>query len=307
MPAHQHNHNEHGHSHAHTADTTGKAFVIGIALNMGYVVVETTMGLLHHSMSLVADAGHNLGDVAGLILSWLAFRLARIKPSGTFTYGYKKTTILAALINAVILLVSVGLLGYESVRHIFEPRVIEGGMMAIVAGVGIVVNFGSAMLFTSHRHELNSRGAYLHLMADAAVSLAVVIAGIIIRYTGMYWIDGIVSLVILLVILVSTWSMLTSSLKLSLDAVPDHIRKEEIEHFIASIPGVEAVRHIHIWAMSTSETALTAHLVLADKLSFAEKLKLVHHVKHELQHKDIQHATIEMDAAGAHDDMCNEE
>lgn len=303
---HQHNHG-HDHSHAHTTDATGKAFVWGIALNLGYVVVEATMGLLHHSMALVADAGHNLGDVAGLILSWLAFRLARIKPSGTFTYGYKKTTILAALINAVILLVSVGLLGYESVMHIFEPRVIEGGLMAIVAGVGIVVNFGSAMLFTRNRHELNSRGAYLHLMADAAVSLAVVIAGIAIRYTHIYWIDGVVSLVILVVILISTWSMLTSSLKLSLDAVPDHIRKEEIERYLLSVDGVEHAHHIHIWAMSTSETALTAHLALDDKLSFDDKLKLVHHIKHELQHKGIQHATIELDPAGGCGEACDEE
>ena len=298
MHDHHHDHDHEGHHHhsISAADATNRAFIGGVILNSIYVVAEAIMGFTNHSMSLLSDAGHNLGDVAGLLLSLAAFRLARVKPSGVYTYGYKKTTILAALGNAVILLVSVGLLGYESVVRLTHPVPLEGGIMAIVAGVGILINFGSALLFMRNTHELNSRSAYLHLMADAAVSLGVVLAGVAIKYTGWYWLDGAVSIAILVVILFSTWSLLVHSLRLSMDAVPEDIHIKEIEEKVMRIEGVKHMHHTHVWAMSTSENALTAHLVLNDTLSFDEKMKLVQLIKHELLHMNIAHATLELES-----------
>jgi len=300
MHDHGHDHSHAGHHH-HTvsaADAASTAFIVVIILNSAYVIVEAAMGFIDHSMALLSDAGHNLGDVASLILSLIAFRLAKVKPTDSFTYGYKKSTILAALTNAVILLVSVGLLSYESVKQLMHPHPVAGGPIAIVAGIGIIVNFGSAFLFFKHKDkELNTRGAYLHLMADALVSLGVVIAGIIVQYTHWYWLDGAASLGILLVILISTWSLLTGSLRLTLDAVPADIKKQQIELSVLKIKGVQSIHHMHIWAMSTTENALTAHLIPDEALSFDEKLALVHRIKHELQHLNIHHSTIELESA----------
>ncbi len=307
MHDHNHDHSHEGHHHhkVSAADAASTAFIVGIVLNSAYVIVEAAMGFANNSMALLSDAGHNLGDVASLILSLLAFRLAKMKPSDSFTYGFKKSTILAALTNAVILLVSVGLLSYESVRQLMRPHPVEGGTMAIVAGIGIVVNFGSAFLFFKHKDkEMNTRGAYLHLMADALVSLGVVVAGIIMQYTHWYWLDGATSLGILLVILISTWSLLMGSLRLTLDAVPADIKKQEIEQAIVKMNGVQSIHHMHIWAMSTTENALTAHLIPDETLSFDEKIQLVHRIKHELQHLNIQHATIELESVKIH---CEEE
>lgn len=270
----------------------------GIVLNSIYVVVQVVAGFMTHSMALLSDAGHNLGDVASLVLSLMAFRLARVKPTDSFTYGYKKTTILAALTNAVILFVTVGTLGYASVIRLLHPQPVEGGTVALVAGIGIVINFVSAMFFFRDKeHDLNTRGAYLHLMADALVSLGVVVAGIVIRYTGWYWLDGATSIVILAVIFIGTWSLLTGSLRLSVDAVPANVDVRGVEKLVREIKGVQNIHHTHIWAMSTTENALTAHLVLDEKLSFDEKMKLVHHVKHELLHNNIHHATLELESA----------
>lgn len=310
MHDHNHDHSHEGHHHhkVSAADAASTAFIVGIVLNSAYVIVEAAMGFANNSMALLSDAGHNLGDVASLILSLLAFRLAKMKPSDSFTYGFKKSTILAALTNAVILLVSVGLLSYESVRQLMRPHPVEGGTMAIVAGIGIVVNFGSAFLFFKHKDkEMNTRGAYLHLMADALVSLGVVVAGIIMQYTHWYWLDGATSLGILLVILISTWSLLMGSLRLTLDAVPADIKKQEIEQAIVKMNGVQSIHHMHIWAMSTTENALTAHLIPDETLSFDEKIQLVHRIKHELQHLNIQHATIELESGKTHceEEACN--
>jgi cobalt-zinc-cadmium efflux system protein len=248
-------------------------------------------------MALLSDAGHNLSDVASLVLSLLAFRLARVKPTNSFTYGYKKTTILAALTNAVILLVTIGMLGYESVNRLLHPQPVQGGIVAIVAGVGIAINLASAFLFFRNKdHDLNTKGAYLHLLTDAMVSLSVVVAGIVISFTGWFWLDGAVSIVVLLVILVGTWSLLTDSLKLSLDAVPPNVDMAKIEQVITKMAGVESIHHMHIWAMSTTENALTSHLVLNEQLPFDEKMKLVSKIKHELLHNNIQHATIELES-----------
>ena len=297
---HGHSHGDHPHHHHEVtaADVANKAFIFGIILNGIYVVIQVIAGFYTHSMALLSDAGHNLGDVASLALSLLAFRLARAKPSMAYTYGYKKTTILAALTNAVVLLITIGMLGYESVHRLFHPKPVEGGMVAIVAGIGIIINLGSALLFFRNKeHDLNTKGAYLHLLTDAMVSLGVVIAGIIIRYTNWYWLDGATSIVVLLVILIGTWSLLTASLRLSLDAVPHSIDVELISKVINKFDGVESMHHTHIWAMSTTQNALTTHLVLSESLSFNDKMKLVHEIKHELLHNNIHHATIELESA----------
>lgn len=308
MHDHDHSHAGHHHHQVTVADAASKAFIAGIVLNSAFVVVQAVAGLMSHSMALLSDAGHNLSDVASLVLSLIAFRLAKVKPTNSFTYGYKKTTILAALTNAVILFITIGVLGYESINRIFHPQPIEGGLVAIVAGVGIVINFGSAMFFFKNKeHDLNTKGAYLHLLTDALVSLGVVIAGLVIRYTNWYWLDGAVSVLILVVILISTWSLLTNSLRMSLDAVPANVEVANIEQVILNVKGVESMHHMHIWSMSTTENALTAHLLLEDKLSFDEKMKVVHKVKHELLHNNIQHATIELESAILPcEDVCQE-
>ncbi len=297
---HTHDHSHAGHHHHHEVPVTGvsSAFIIGIVLNSLYVVAQAIAGIATHSMALLADAGHNLSDVASLGLSLLAFRLAKSRPSAKFTYGYKKTTILAALVNAVVLFITIGVLGYESIHKLLHPQPIQGGIVAVVAGVGILVNFGSAMLFFRNReHDLNTRGAYLHLLTDALVSLGVVVAGVVIKFTNWYWLDGAVSIVVLVVILFGTWSLLMHSLRLSLDAVPNNIDMQKIATSIKNTHGVEDMHHPHIWAMSTTQNALTLHLTLNEQLTFNEKMKLVREIKHELYHNNIQHATIELESA----------
>ena len=305
---HNHSHADHHHHH-HIApkDVAGSAFIFGIALNGLYVLVQVFTGFFSHSMAMLADAGHNLSDVASLGLSYMAFRWAKKKRSASFTYGYKKTTILAALTNAVVLLVTIGILGYESFLRLLNPQPVAGGVVAIVAGIGIVINLGSAMLFFKDKdHDLNTKGAFLHLLTDALVSFAVVIAGIIIKYTNWYWIDGAISIAVLLVILFGTWSLLTGSLKLSLDAVPENLDINEIEQAILNVKGVESMHHLHVWAMSTTQNALTTHVVIDEKLSFDEKMEVVHLIKHDLQHYDINHATIELESPTlpCHDEDC---
>jgi len=306
--SHGHDHSHGGHHHHHTvtaADVASKAFIFGIILNGAYVVIQVIAGIVTHSMALLSDAGHNLSDVASLALSLLAFRLAKAKPTDSFTYGFKKTTILAALTNAVVLLITIGMLGYESVNRLLHPQPVEGGLVAIVAGIGIAINLASAFFFFRNKeHDLNTKGAYLHLMTDALVSLGVVVSGLIISFTKWYWLDGAVSIVVLVVILIGTWSLLTESLRLSMDAVPEGVNVETIEKVINKINGVESIHHMHIWAMSTTENALTTHLVLNEQLSFDDKMKLVNKIKHELLHNKIHHATIELESAEV---PCNDE
>jgi cobalt-zinc-cadmium efflux system protein len=298
MHTHDHHHG-HGHHHGPVAAVVSKAFIWGIVLNTAYVVVQATAGIVMNSMALLSDAGHNLSDVISLVLGLLAHRLAALKPTQSFTYGYKKTTILAALANAVFLLITVGIIAYGSIARLFHPEPVAGGDVALVATAGIIVNGVSALFFFRNKeHDMNVKGAYLHLMADALVSVGVVVAGVLIRYTHWYWLDSVTSLVILVVILASTWSLLMDSLRLSLDAVPTHIKSKEIEQLVAKMRGVKNMHHIHIWAMSTTENALTAHVVTDDGLSFDEKMKLVGDIKHELMHHGIQHATIELEAPG---------
>jgi cobalt-zinc-cadmium efflux system protein len=224
--------------------------------------------------------------------------LAQKKSNPVFTYGFKKTTVLAALANAVILLIAVGILGYESVtRLLVQQKVVEGNLIAWVAGLGIIINAVSAFLFyRQQKDELNARSAYLHLMTDALVSVGVVVSGVIISYTHWYWLDPAVGLVVMIVILISTWSLLKDSFKMSIDAVPSGIELSNIKLVIAQVKDVTSVHHIHVWALSTTENALTAHVTINEALGFTEKLAVIQHVKHELLHCNIQHSTIELES-----------
>ncbi len=292
-----HNHN-HIHNHAPAVNIAdyNLAFITGITLNVLFVIVEAVYGIINDSMSLLTDAGHNLSDVASLVLSLIAFRLAKKKSTDSFTYGYKKTTVLAALFNAVLLLIAVGILGFESVQHLLNPSSVNGNIIAWVAGVGIIINAITAFLFFKNRKsDLNIKSAYLHMLSDTLVSLGVVAGGILISYTGLYWIDPVIGLIIMIVILAGTWSLLTESFRLSVDAVPPEIDISEIKDIITNHKNIVEAHHIHIWALSTTENALTAHITVDESLNFDEKMLLVKNLKHELMHHQIQHSTIEIE------------
>ena len=256
---------DHSHGHSHAPANFGRAFAIGVALNTGFVVIEATFGFLSHSLALVADAGHNLSDVLGLLLAWGASILVRRSPTARRTYGLRRSSILAALFNAVFLLVAIGAIAWEAVGRFRHPEPVAGGTVIWVALVGIAVNTATALLFMSGRKDdLNIRGAFLHMAADAGVSLGVVVAGVIILFTGWQWLDPVVSLAIVAVILVGTWGLLRDSVNLALDAVPENIDTADVTAYLAALPGVTEVHDLHIWAMSTTETALTALLVIPD-------------------------------------------
>jgi cobalt-zinc-cadmium efflux system protein len=259
---HRHSHDHHAPGHGHAPASFGAAFAIGIALNSGFVLLETAYGVIADSIALVADAGHNLADVLGLVLAWWATSLVQKAPSARRTYGLKRSSILASLVNAVVLLVGVGGIAVEAVRRLGAPAPVDGTIVMWVAGVGIAINGFTAYLFMrGGKGDLNIRGAFLHLASDAVVSLGVVLAGLVIGYTGWLWLDPAVSLVIAAIIVIGTWSLLRESLDLALDAVPTRIDPVKVEAFLRDLPGVVAVHDLHIWAMSTTETALTAHLV----------------------------------------------
>jgi cobalt-zinc-cadmium efflux system protein len=293
--AHDHEH----HSHSHALDFqhgNRKAFIAGICLNLAFVLAEVIAGVIYNSMALLTDAGHNASDVASLALSLAAFWMARKKSTAVYTYGYKKTTVLAALANAVILLIAIGVLGYESIKRLLHPAAIQAVMIAWIAGVGIIVNSVSAFLFYKEKEkDLNAKSAYLHLLTDALVSLGVVIAGIVMIYTKWYWLDPVIGLVIMIVILISTWGLLRDSFKMTIDAVPSGIELEQIKKVILKVNGVQNVGHVHVWPLSTTENALTAHVVLNDQLDFEERLQVIKNIKHELQHHNIHHSTIELE------------
>lgn len=297
--SHSHSHNEHSHSHGHhhhapTLTNLNRAFLIGIGLNSAFVIIEIIAGFSTNSLALLTDAGHNIADVAALALSLIAFRLSKVKADDKFTYGYSKTTILVTLVNAVVLLVGIGGVGYEAILRLLKPEPTQGITMAIVAGIGIVVNGTSALLFLRDKdHDMNVKGAYLHMASDAVVSLGVVIAGIAIYYTHLYWIDSVVSLVIMVVILYGTWSLLTDSLRLSLDAVPDNVNLEQVKEGLIKTKGVAGIHHLHVWALSTTTNAMTAHIVIDEALSAIEEQQLKEKIKHQLEHQHIQHATLE--------------
>lgn len=267
---HEHDHDDHGHSHngvghSHAPANFGSAFAIGISLNLVYVVAQIVFGIAAHSLALLADAGHNFGDVLGLGAAWGGIYLATKTPTERYTYGMRKTSVLAALGNAVFLLVAVGGITWEAIRRFSEHQPVEGKTVMCVAAVGIVINAATAFLFMSGRKgDLNIKGAFLHMAADAAVSTGVVVAGLIIIFTGWHWLDPTVSLLINAVIVTGTWSLLRDSFNLSIDAVPEGMDMGKIKQHLTEQSGVTAVHDLHVWAMSTTETALTAHLVIPE-------------------------------------------
>ncbi|MDE5773436.1 MAG: cation diffusion facilitator family transporter [Muribaculaceae bacterium] len=270
--SHEHNHAHHHHHH-HTFTRVSKVLIWGIVLNLLYVIIEGGVGIYAGSMGLVSDAGHNLSDVFSLVLTLIGIKLALAHANSRFTYGYQKATIMISLLNAIILLVAVGVIIVESIRKFTHPEPIDGDIVSWTAGVGIVINGLTAwMLMKDQKEDLNIRGAFLHMAADTLVSIGVVIAGIVITLTGWVMIDPVISLIIALLILISTWEMLKETLKLSIDGVPEGIDIEDLKAKIESIPHIKSIHHIHVWALSTTTNAITLH-VLIDRRDYEDEVK----------------------------------
>lgn len=294
-----HHHHHHGHSHGHhdhdhAPANYGFAFGFGIALNTLFIIIEVIYGLVGDSLALLADAGHNLSDVLGLVIAWIAFWLGKKAPTSKRTYGFKKSSILAALFNAVFLLVAIGAIAWEAVQRFSSPAPVAGKTVIMVALIGIIINTVTALLFMSGRKkDLNIRGAYLHMMADAVVSLGVVVSGFIMLWSGWQWIDPLVSLIIAMVIFISTWGLLSESLNLSLDAVPNGIDLNKINRYLLDLPTVVEVHDLHVWGMSTTEPALTVHLVRSE---IRDNDRLLQQLTKELHDKfGIEHTTIQIE------------
>lgn len=290
----------HEHHHHHTAPTQSLngIFIFSIVLNVLFVLIEAGVGFWQDSLSLLSDAGHNLSDVFSLLLVLVAFRLAKVHSNEHFTYGYRKSTVLISLLNAVILLVAVGAIVIESIHKFSEPAQVNGIAVSWTAGVGILINGLTAMLLMhGQKSDLNVRGAFLHMLADTLVSIGVVISGIVIYYTGWNIVDPIVSLAIAAVILISTWELLSDSLRLAVDGIPEGVDKKEIEQELLENEHVSEVHHVHIWAISTTETALTAHVVVDDLANWPQ---VSHQLKHELSEHGIAHATLEPETPDTH-------
>ena len=287
---------EEHHHHAPKISNLNRAFIIGIVINLWYVFIEFGAGLYYDSLALISDAGHNLTDVASLALALLAFRLAKVKSNDKFTYGYRKSTILVSLINSVVLFVAIGGILWESFSRLQNSVVVEGLPISVVAGIGIVINAISAFLFFKDKDsDLNVKGAYLHLMADAAVSLGVVISGVLIYFFHIYWLDLVMSLVIVVVIFYSTWNLFKDSLSLTLDGVPKGIQLDEVISEIKEVEGVLDVHHLHVWAISTSQNAMTAHILIPPNTGMEQQNLIKNKIKHELEHVNIHHATLEFE------------
>jgi cobalt-zinc-cadmium efflux system protein len=294
-----HAHHHHGAGgHVHAPASFGRAFAIGIALNAAYVLAEVFYGVAAHSLALLADAGHNLGDVLGLVAAWGASVLSKRQPGGRYTYGLRRSSILAALSNAIVLLVVTGGIAWEGIRRLIDPEPSAGTTIMIVAAAGIAVNGITAYLFMSGRKgDLNIKGAFLHMASDALVALGVVIAGGLILWTGWLWLDPAISLVISAVIVAGTWSLLRDSVNLSLDAVPQRIDRRNVETCLRGLPGVAEIHDLHIWGLSTTETALTAHLVRNDSAGDEHLLHLAAEAMRE--QFEIGHATFQLETPSA--------
>lgn len=282
----------HHHNHSHEPPNYNRAFVIGIVLNVGFVIIEAVFGILNNSLALLADAGHNLSDVLGLLLAWGATWLVRRRPTQRYTYGLRRSSILAALLNASFLLIAMGAIATEAIQRLMNPVAVSGGTVISIALVGIVINGITALMFMSGRErDLNIKGAFLHMAADALVSAGVVLAGIAIVTTGWLWFDPVISLIIVVVIGVGTWNLLRDSVNLALDAVPPGIELQAVETYLSELPGVVAVHDLHIWAMSTTETALTTHLVMLTGNpgdAFLSRISMELHDKFGIEHTTIQ-------------------
>jgi cobalt-zinc-cadmium efflux system protein len=302
--AHQHHHHDHSHAHghpghSHAPDSFGFAFAVGVALNTAFVVAELVFGYAANSLALISDAVHNFSDVIALLLAWAAGWLARKQPTEQHTYGYRRASILAALANAGLLLVAVGGIAVEAINRIAEPAAVAGATVIVVAALGIVVNGATALLFMGGRHgDLNIRGAFLHMAADAAVSLGVVAAAVVMMLTGWQWVDPAISLGIAAIVLASGWGLARDSVNLALDGVPKGIELSGVRDYLGGLEGVTEVHDLHIWAMSTNETALTAHLVRPGGYDDS----FLHGVCEQLSHRfRIQHATLQIEAGS---DVC---
>ena len=298
---HDHQHHDHGHAHGHhhaPADM-GRAFAIGVALNSAFVLVEVGAGFWSGSLALLADAGHNLSDVLALLLAWGAAALARRAPTERRTYGLRKGTILASLANALLLMLAVGAIASEAVQRFAEPAAVQTRIVMLTAGVGVLINTATALLFMrGSQSDLNVRGAFLHMAGDAAVSLAVVVGAGLIAVTGQAWIDPALSLGIVAVIVLGTWGLLRESFNLALDAVPREVDVAEVRAWLETLPGVQEVHDLHVWAMSTTETALTAHLL---RPANHDPDRFLHAACEELEHRfKIGHATLQVETDAAH-------
>jgi len=296
---HDHDHSG-GHGHVHTPKDFGAVFAAATALNVGLVAVQVFYGIAAHSVALLADAGHNFGDALGLLIAWGAHAVAKLNPTKRYTYGFRSASILAALLNGVILLVATGAIAWEAIQRFFEPGEVAGLTVMVVAAIGIVVNgFSAWLLMAGQKGDLNIRGAFVHMVADAAVSLGVVVAGGVIILTGWNWLDPTVSLAISAVIVWGTWGLLREAVNHSLDAVPSDIDPKDVSKYLSDLPGVDGIHDLHVWAMSTTETALTCHLVMPKGHpgdEFLEKLYHQLHVKFGIEHPTLQ---IELGNAGA--------
>lgn len=294
MHSHSHADGQHHHHGPVVIDSVNRALVIGIVLNLVFVAVEAGFGFYTHSLSLLSDAGHNLADVATLALSLLAFRLLKVKPNRNYTYGYRKTSILVALFNSMVLLISIGAISIEAIQRFIQPEPLPGATIAIVAAIGIVINGTTAFFFFRDKDkDLNIKSAYLHLLADALVSLALVIGGLVIYYTGWYWLDPVLGIGVAVVILFGTWGLLKDSLKLSLDGVPGGVDMDAVEAVGKDVKGLVRFYHIHVWAISTTQNALTAHLVLEPSVSTEEEETIKEKIRHDLLHLNVHHITLE--------------
>jgi len=284
----------HDHSHHHKINNYNRSFAIGITLNILFVIIEVFYGLYADSLALIADAGHNLSDVLSLILAWGASYLATKNPTSTRTYGLRKVTIMASLVSAILLLFALGAIAWESIERLSDPQEVNGTVIIIVAAIGVVINTATALLFVKgQKHDLNIRAAYLHMAADAAISLGVVIAGIAIMLTGWLWLDPLLSIMIVVVILLGTWGLLKDSVNLSIDAVPQNVDMQEIKAYLLGLKNISDLHDLHIWALSTTEVALTVHLVTTDNVINNDFLKEIQ--EHLHHHFNISHATIQIE------------
>lgn len=285
---------ENSHNHSHDTQTThGRAFALAIGLNITFVIVEIIYGLIANSSALLADAGHNASDVLGLVFAWAAAYLATIKPKGRYTYGLRKTTILVSILNALLLFGAVVIIAWNAVEKLKNPEPVFGTQVIIVAAIGVIINTFTALLFIKgQKNDLNIKGAFLHMAADAGVSLGVVVAGLLINVTGKLWIDPATSFVIILVIVWGTWKLFSDSINLALDAVPKHIDYEKVKNFLQNRKGVKSIHDLHIWALSTSQVALSVHLFMPNGTND----NFIYELQEELEHKfGIKHITIQIE------------
>lgn len=292
---------EHSHSHHHQAANYNRAFAIGISLNVVFVIIEASYGILAGSMALLADAGHNLSDVVSLLLAWGASILAKKAATDKRTYGFRKATVMAALLSSIMLLIALGAIAWESINRMLDPQPVEGMTVIVVASIGVVINTITALLFfKGQKQDLNIRAAFLHMAADAAVSLGVVIAGLFILFKGWLWIDPVVSLLIVAVILVGTWRLLSESLNYAMDAVPRNIDIKKIQQDLLSFEQIIRFHDLHVWPLSTNETALTVHLVVNETCQ--DDALLYQLQKHIHDHFGITHTTIQMESVATTED-----